>query len=175
MSETVELRHGKGDVDHELDFSSTDSCPELMQYFLDQLGLPAPDEFVCLSVQLGGKENPLLGAYGTPYRLKPEYFEKVRIVCAGDFLNVMSKAIVAYLRRNKPLTEWRDYFTELSASMTMAERLQELRKAAERGDKIGTYAEARICERCEEEWFEPVGPEAGDGDLLNVEFDEPAE
>jgi hypothetical protein len=172
MFETVELRHGKGDVDRELDFSSTDSCPELMQYFLDQIGLPAPDEFVCLSVQLGGKENPLVGAYGTPYRLKPEYFEKVSIVCAGDFSNVMSKAIVAYLRRNKPLTEWRDYFTELSASMTVAERFQELRKAAERRDKIGTYAEARIYGRSEDEWFEPVEPIAGDGDLLHIEFDE---
>jgi len=172
MSETVELRHGKGDVDCELDFNSTDSCPELMQYFLNQLGLPAPDEFVCLSVQLGGKTNALVGAYGTPYRLKSEYFDKVRVVCAGDFLNVMSKAIVAYLRRDKPLAEWRDYFTELSASMTMTERLQELRKAAERRDKIGTYAEARIYGPCEDEWFEHVESEAVDGDLLNIEFDE---
>ena len=61
MSETVELRHGKGDVDHELDFSSTDSCPELMQYFLDQLGLPAPDEFVCLSVPTRGQRESALG------------------------------------------------------------------------------------------------------------------
>lgn len=175
MFETVELRHGRGDVDRELDFSSTDSCPELMQYFLDQLGIPAPDEFVCLSVQLGGKENPLVGAYGTPYRLKPEYFEKVSIDCAGDFLNVMSKAIVAYLRRGKPFTEWRNYFTELPAGMTMADRLQELRKAAERGDKIGTYAEARIYGRCEDDWFEPVEPESGEEDLLDIEFDELAE
>jgi hypothetical protein len=175
MSETVELRHGKGDVDHELDFNSTDSCPELMQYFLEQLGLPAPDEFVCLSVQLGGKENALVGAYGTPYRLKPEYFEKVRIVCAGDFLNVMSKAIVAYLRKGKPLSEWRDYFTELPASMTTAERLQELRKAEKRKDKIGTYAEARIYGRCDDEWFEPVEPEAGYEDLFDINFDELAE
>ncbi|MGA2277711.1 MAG: hypothetical protein ABSG00_08910 [Terracidiphilus sp.] len=56
--------------------------------------------------------------------------------------------------------------------MTMAERLQELRKAAERGDKIGIYAEARIYGRCEDEWFEPVEPEAGDGDLVDIEFDE---
>lgn len=171
MSETVELRHGKDDADRELDFNSTDSCPELMQYFLEQIGLPAPDEFVCLSVQLGAKENKQVGAYGTPYRLKPEYFKKVRIVCAGDFLNVMSKAIVAYLRKGKPLSEWRDYFKELPARMTNAERLQELRKAEERKDKIGTYAEARIYGRCEDEWFEPVEPETGYEDIPDIKFD----
>ena len=170
MSEAVELRHGNGDIDCDLDFNSTDSCPELMQYFLDQIGLPAPDEFVCLSVQLGSKKNELVGAYGTPYRLKSEYFEKVRIVCAGDFLNVMSKAIVAHLRTCKPLAEWRGYFTELPASMNTAERLQELREAAGRRDKIGSYAEARIYGRCEDDWFEPVESEAVDGDPLNIEF-----
>ena len=173
MSEIVELRHGSGNLDPELGYQSTDACPELMGYFLEQLGLPSPGQFVSLSVQVGDKENALVRAYGAPHRLKPEHLEKVRIVCAGDFLNVMSKAVLACLREQSPICDWRHYFVELPGSMTTAERLEKLREADERNDRIGTYAEARIYGPCEEDWFENIDPEEDYEDALNIEFDNP--
>jgi hypothetical protein len=90
----LELRTGVESDEADLSgYEEVDACAQLMEYFLEQLALPVPDHFLCLSVEFADARESLAKVYGRPFALKPEYLDKVDIVCSGDFLNVMARAL----------------------------------------------------------------------------------
>jgi hypothetical protein len=149
----LELRMGVESDEADLSgYKEVDACAQLMEYFLEQLGLPVPDHFLCLSAEFADGRESLTKVYGRPFALKPEYLDKVDIVCSGDFLNVMARALHAYLTKNVPLEDSRHHFTILTR-MTPEEKRQALCAAHNSPDRVGTYAEARIFSAFEPSWF----------------------
>jgi hypothetical protein len=149
----LELRMGVESDEADLSgYEEVDACAQLMEYFLEQLGLPVPDHFLCLSVEFADGKESLAKVYGRPFTLKPEYLDKVDIVCSGDFLNVMARALHAHLTEHIPIKESRRHFAILSG-MTPEEKLQALCAAHNSQDRVGTYAEARIFSAFEPNWF----------------------
>lgn len=149
----LELRIGVESDEADLSgYEEVDACPQLMEYFLEQLELPVPDHFLCLSVEFADGRESLAKVYGRPFALKPEYLDKIDIVCSGDFLNVMARALHAYLTKNIPIQASRRHFTILTG-MTPEEKGQALCAAHNSPDRVGSYAEARIFSAFEPNWF----------------------
>jgi hypothetical protein len=163
----LELRIGVDSDEADLSgYEEVDACAQLMEYFLEQLELPVPDHFLCLSVEFADGKESLAKVYGRPFALKPEYLDKIDIVCSGDFLNVMARALHAYLTKSIPIQESRRHFTILTG-MTPGQKLQALCAAHNSPDRAGSYAEARIYSTFEPNWFverelPPCGPELFD-------------
>ncbi len=147
-----------------------DACAQLMEYFLQQLGLPVPDHFLSLSVEFADGRESLAKVYGRPFALKPEYVNKIDIVCSGNFLNVMARALYAYLTKNVPLEDSRHHFTVLTG-MIPEDKRKALCAAHNSPDRIGTYAEARIFSAFEPSWLvEREPPPCGSEVLDNLEI-----
>jgi len=126
------------------------------------LGIPVADQFICLSIRSVDELNKLRAArridnsvptlYGRQYALKPKYLDKVEIVCAGDCLKIMERAVLAYIKSKVPLTESADRITVLGG-LGPEERAKAIWQAHVSKDANATYAEARIYAPFDSEWF----------------------
>lgn len=148
-----ELRIGiDEDVSDPEDYTSSDACGELMEEFFKRSGIPVADAFICLSVRSAeeltklrdaGRSNYSLAAvYGGQYTLRPEFLDKVEIVCAGDCLKIMENAVCAYLRDGTSLQDGAKRITVLRGlSVGEAKAIWEAHQS--KGPNA-RYAEARI-------------------------------
>jgi hypothetical protein len=163
MQYPFELRIGIDD--DELDpegHESSDACPDLMDEFFRQLGIQVPDHFICLSIRpvdelsklRAGRraDNSAATMYGRQYALKPEYFDEVEIVCAGDCLKIMESAVVAFIKNNVPLTESANRFVVVRG-MRPEDRAKAMWQAHLSKGHNARYAEARIYAPFNSEWF----------------------
>jgi hypothetical protein len=152
-------------------FTSSDGCSALMEEFLKSLDLPYLKTFVCASVRplpstkgVRGISQPTFCSadnYGQPHVLKPELIPRVLLVCAGDFQNVMTQALLAYLRHGQPLSEFRQYFWDLSDSnLDVAVKMESIwkahRKVGQIKKKFGDYAEVRLPGPASKDWSSTV-------------------
>jgi hypothetical protein len=134
-------------------FTSTDLCSELMEEFFRRLGIPTPDVFISLWVRRrNAPSSPLPLCYGPQYMLKPEHFDKVAIVCSGDFLNVMSKALSQLLRDGTPVDQHKHKVSVLQ-KLSVEEKIQQISRADETKGENAKYAEVRIYNAFHTEWF----------------------
>jgi hypothetical protein len=156
-----ELRIGIDDDDPE-GYESHDACPDLMEEFFRQLGIPVAEQFICLSIRSADEvnklqnrrwvDNSVAALYGRQYALRPEYLDKVEIVCAGDCLKIMERAVVVYIKDKVPLAESANKIT-LLRGMQPDERAKAIWQAHLLKGANAKYSEARIYEPFKSEWF----------------------
>ena len=158
---TVQVRmEDPADVDTKEGFESHDCCEELMREFLKVCGFSYNTPFTCGTIVI---EKPRRGAPasrpgvqktvvedgygGNVFILNDDAVSKVRIVCAGDFQNVVCAAVTQVVAGEKTLeeatNETRQLFQFIPDGSSRAEIETALRWAV---DHKGSwpYAEARL-------------------------------
>jgi hypothetical protein len=109
------------DVDTCDGFHSSDDCRCMMTEFFKTCELPYVEPFTCAAIQLRKperKRGPLANRPGIQPRWRAEAafgnhvfvlndktVSEVRIVCAGDFQNIICKGVADILNRRKPLED----------------------------------------------------------------------
>jgi hypothetical protein len=173
MQYPFELRIG---IDEEVldpeDYTSSDACGDLMEEFFKRSGIPVPDAFICLSVRSAEKltklrtagrgDSSLATLYGRQYALRPEYLDKVEIVCSGDCLKLMEAAVCAYIRDGTPLQDGAKKITVLHG-LSVEERAKAIWEAHQSKGLNAQYAEARIYAPFNSEWFVECDMDSANG------------
>lgn len=109
--------------------TSSDECKCLVEPFLQQFFGGYHEPFICITV-CGDGSSKAAGAYGFQFELVPEITKDIRIVCAGDFQNVVHAAYLALLRGEKT-DEYRNRFMLVPEDASDAQREKILESALE--------------------------------------------
>jgi hypothetical protein len=157
-------------VASETGFTSSDCCPSIMQSMFAFLGLPYAEKFVCGSIEIRRpqrKTSPFAKRPGvqTPWKPVDEYGShafilndasvlRIRLVCAGDFQNVVCQ-LVAEILTGKTLAEVREFalnerFRPI-AERTPLDKVEEVLRWADRNKGSWPYAEVRLLQPLREE------------------------
>ena len=124
-------------------YRSSDECELLVMPFLERY-FTYEKEFVCISVRPDGEKGNLADAYGFQFELKQKVMDEVKIVCSGDFQNVIYNAYCNLLR-GEDINKYVECFEMLPDDADRPERAKILMNAISKAKEAGRpYAEARL-------------------------------
>ena len=150
-------------VASEAGFTSSDCCQPLMQSMFSFLGLPYDKTFACGLIEIGEQErktSPFAKRPGVrtawkpadnygphAFILKDTTIKRIRLVCAGDFQNVVCELVTEILS-GKALPEVREKalnekFRAIAESTPLNE-VEEVLRWADANKGSWPYAEARL-------------------------------
>jgi hypothetical protein len=160
---TIQVRMDDPSVLDTEGFESHDCCPDLMREFLKLCGISYEAPFACGTIAIdqprrgplanrpGLRKTKIEDSYGgNIFTLNEDAVSQVRIVCAGDFQNVVCAAVTEVVAGKKTLEEasddTRERFRVISQGSAQAEVETALRWAVEHQEPW-PYAEARLYQR----------------------------